>query len=243
MSIVLNDPVVRQDIVDRFNTRVRDLVILSTNWNAATPVWGVPLSTVTSTSMSRAVSGVFTNRNTADPKTGPYINQAGGAYNRTAETVGTPSEVLSQADFASLIGVSLTTSGYITKILRDILIAYAKNHKINLVNTGNIQYPGTPTTGTIITAGSIIYTGTARLNGVVSAVTTNMESDITAAINTRNLNTGQVITATNLYNFIEDCRTIWLNRCFNSAVEQYRYSYCHGSCHSSHGSHGSRGRR
>ena len=69
MSIVLNDPVVRQDIVDRFNTRVRDLVIISTNWNAATPVWGVPLSTVTSTSMSRAVSGVFTNRNTADPKT------------------------------------------------------------------------------------------------------------------------------------------------------------------------------
>jgi 2-methylaconitate cis-trans-isomerase PrpF len=118
------------------------------------------------------------------------------------------------------------------------MILYANNHKMDLRNTGNLTVAGARTSFGLVT-----HTGVARLNGVLPTVSNNVTTDLLASANTRQIKTGSLITATNLNNFIEDCRTIWQNRCLSSAVEEFRYSYCHSSCHSNHGSHGSRGRR
>lgn len=228
MTIVLNDPVVRQDIIDRFNARIRDLVIAETDWVGSTViVAGRTLNTITSGSTSGSTSA-------GGNYPGSY---PAGSYNRTALSTKEP-DPIEQVDFSAEIGGKENVVGHVLNVLKTFMTLYANTHKMDLRNTGNLTTTGARTSFNLVT-----HTGVARLSDVLSSVKTSVESDITNSSNNRNIKTGALITATNLINFIEDCRAIWQNRCLNSAVEEFRYSYCHSSCHSNHGSHGSRGRR
>ena len=236
MSIVVNDPIVKQDIINRFNTRVRDWVIANTNWVASTAVWNTTLGNVTANSTTGQTGS--TNTHGGYPSDGKYPGSiAGGSYNRTTQTTVAPASI-TQANLSADIGANQLTTGHVMKVLKDFMILYANNHKIQLMNTGNLTVSGTRTS-----FGTIPYVGVARLNDVVSTVKTNIQNDINASQLNRDVESGQLITASKLLSFIEDCRAIWTNRCLNTPVEEFRYSYCHSSCHSNHGSHGSRGRR
>jgi hypothetical protein len=227
MSIVINDLVLRQDIIDRFNLRVRDWVVANTNWTSTTPVWNTTVGNVVSKSTTgrTSVGGNF-------PGT-----VAGGSYDRTAFTTPTPSSIL-ETDFSAAIGAGPLTTGHVVKVLKDFMTLFANNHKIQLMNTGNLS-----TTGARTSFGTIPYVGTVRLSDVLTTVKTNVQTDVDNAAINRNVESGFIINASGLLNLIEDCRTIWTNRCLDVVSEEFRYSYCHSSCHSNHGSHGSRGRR
>lgn len=230
MAIVLNDSINRQDIIDRFHLRVRDYITSQTDWIS---------TTIMIASGSRTLNTIVSNSTTGGTSVGGGSpgTYPGGTVNRTAYSTKTPASV-TLAEFSAEIGAKQTTVGHVMEVLKSFMNVYANNHMISLRNTGNLTIAGAKTSFNLIT-----HTGVARLDGVPSTVITNINTDITNSATTRNIATGSLITATNLYNLIEDCRTIWQNRCNTSAVEEFRYSYCHSSCHSSHGSHGSRGRR
>lgn len=220
MSIIVNDPISKQDIIDRFNTRVKDWVVANTNWTAATPVWDTNLGYVVSHSTAAGAHGY-----------------PAGLYNRSAFP-STSQELPTEPDFSSEIGAKALTTGHVVNVLKNFMTLYANTHKMQLMNTGNY----TPSRA-VTTHGTIPYVGVARLDGVVPVVKTNVETDLAYAAENRNVKTGEPIEATNLLALIEDCRAIWTNRCLNVISEEFRYNYCHSSCHSNHGSHGSRGRR
>ncbi len=230
MAIALNDSIVQQDIIDRFHLRVRDYVTSQTDWIS---------TTVMIAAGSRTLNTIVSNSTTGGTSVGGNYPGSfpAGTYNRTAYSTKTPASVTT-ADFSAQIGASQATVGHVMQILKEFMNVYANNHIINLRNTGNLTTAGARTSFNLIT-----HTGSARLNGVPSSVITSINTDLTNSAVTRNIAPGSLITATNLNNLIEDCKTIWQNRCNTSAVEEFRYSYCHSSCHSNHGSHGSRGRR
>lgn len=198
MTITINDPIEKQDVIDRFNTRVRDWVTSNTNWVSSTSVWNTTV-------------GVVSSNN-----------------GRTAFATAQPDSIL-PINLSADIGAQPLTIGHVVNVLRTFMVTCANSHKVFLQNTGNLA-PAS-------------YTGTIRLNGSPAPTTTAVLSDMTNSAVNRDLESGDLITATNLINFIEDCRSIWTTRCLNSPVETFNYSYCHSSCHSNHGSHGSRGRR
>lgn len=204
MAIASNDTVIRQDIVDRFNSRVRDYVGALTNYVSSTSVWNRNVGYVTLNSTSY-----------------------GGGVNRSTYSSGTPVSA-TEGNFSEIIGAQ-DTAGYIVKVIKNLMSEYTKNHKIYLYNTGNYSPKS--------------YTGTARLNGAPSGTINAVNSDVENAANSNNITQGQEITASKLNNFIESCRSIWYNRCYVSAIETFRYSYCHSSCHTNHTCYNSRGRR
>lgn len=114
MSIILNDLVKKIDIVDRFNTRVRDYVSSLTDWVGGTGVWNTNVATVVANSTSY-----------------------GGGYNRTALGTAQPTGV-DQADLVPIIGAQTTVAGHVGKVLKDFLAVYANTHRITLNNTGNL---------------------------------------------------------------------------------------------------------
>lgn len=234
MTIVLNDQVIQQDIIDRFNTRVRDWVISNTDWISTTSVWNTTLGFVTANSTS---GGTSSRRSTTSPSS-PLFSQPAGTYNRIAQTTNVPDSITAPILDAK-VGASITKTGEVVKVLRDFLVLYANSHKVNLVNTGNRSYPANST----ITPGQVIYTGTARLDNVLSPVKELVQADVDASLIANTIKDGEKLNAISMNAFIEDCRSIWTNRVFNTPVEEFRYSYCHNSCHSNFGSHGSRGRR
>lgn len=206
MSIATSNLINKQDVVDRFNTRVRDFVTTSTSWTASTAVFNTTVGNVVANSIA-----------------------AGGTVNRVAQATAQPTGVAT-TDLGAMIGASSTSVGHVVNVLKTFLTLYANNHTVTLTNTGNLS-PAS-------------YTGTVRLDGAPSTVTANIASDIAAAATARNITNAALITATNMNNFIEDCRTIWTNRAFTSSVEEFKYNYCHSNCHSNcHANHGSRGRR
>lgn len=235
MSIVINDPILKQDIIDRFNTRVRDWVTANTNWVAGTYVWNTSVGHV----VANSTNGQTGSTNLGGPPSdGTYPGYIGGGdYNRTAFSTTQPASI-APVDFSAEIGAQPLTMGHVVNVMRNFMVLYANNHRVELMNTGNLA-----TNGTRTSFGTIPYNGVVRLSDVVPAVKTNVLNDMNAAAVNRDVESGEVIVATGIINFIEDCRNIWTVRCFNPTVEQFRYSYCHASCHSNHGSHGSRGRR
>lgn len=213
MTIITGDLITKQEIIDRFNLRVRDWVTANTNWLSTTAVWNTNVGTVTANS----TTGGSTQTGTA-----------GGSYNRTTFSTAAPAAP-QESDFNLVIGAR-TNAGTVVQTLKNFMILYANNHKINLLNTGNVA----PTS----------YTGVARLNGTPAATVTNIGTDVDNAAIANNLATGQVITATNINAFIESCRTIWSNRCNpTNPLEEFRYNYCHSSCHTNYTCYNSRGRR
>lgn len=204
MAIASGELITKQDLVDRFNLRVRDYVTANTNWISTTGVWDTNVGTVTVNSSAYAAS-----------------------TNRVTQATPAPSAI-AVSDLNDIVGAKAIT-GDVVIAMRAFLVLYANNHRINLSNTGNY----TPAS----------YTGIARLNGVPAATVTNITNDVDSAATTAGINANTVVNASNLYNFIESCRTIWYNRCAATALETFYYSYCHNSCHSNVTCYNSRGRR
>lgn len=229
MTIALNDPITREDIIDRFHLRVRDYVTSQTDWiNSTVIISGrFDLDSVTrnSTSGGTTVGG------------GSPGTISGGTVNRITYSTKTPAAIPT-TEFSSEIGASSITVGHVMEVLKSFMNLYANNHMVNLRNTGNLTTGGSKTSFNLVT-----HTGVARFNGSPSATLTSITNDLANSATNRGIQTGALITATNLNNLIEDCRSIWQSRCNSGAIEEFRYSYCHSSCHGSHGSHGSRGRR
>ena len=218
MAIQTGDVITKLDIINRFNSRVRDWVTANTNWISSTIVWNTTVGNVTANS-------------TAGGST--QMGNPGGTYNRTTSATAAPDSI-QEANLNTVIGADKDSAGKIVKVLKDFMILYANNHKINLINTGNIP-PGND--------GTVGYTGVARLNGAPAATVSAITADVDAAAIANGLQTGQIINATKINNFIESCRTIWTNRSLNTAIEDFYYNYCHSSCHTSYTCYNSRGRR
>jgi hypothetical protein len=113
MAIASSDLIIKQDLVDRFNTRVRDYVNSYTNWTSGTGVWNTNVGVVTSRSTSY-----------------------GGGVNRTSYSTTLPTSA-ALGNFTDLIGAK-TTSGFIVKAIKSLMTEYAKTHKVYLQNTGNL---------------------------------------------------------------------------------------------------------
>lgn len=233
MAIAINDPITRNDIINRFNSRVRDWVTANVTLLGGTSVWNTNVNYVTSNSTAFGTSQSYSNTSS-----GAGYSLPGGSYNRGTYSTAEAASIAT-SDFASLIGASNTTAGHVVSLLKNFMVLYANTHRIQLINNGNYAYPS----NSIISPGQVIYQGVARMDGVVSSVSSAVSSDVDAAANNRGIVSGNTITASQMNNFIEDCRSIWTTRALNTPVEVYRYNYCHGSCHSSFSSHGSRGRR
>lgn len=109
--------------------------------------------------------------------------------------------------------------------IRNFLKSTELNHVVSFQNTGNL-------------GGN--QQGIARLNTTHGI---NMDSDINSAFANSNVAPNKRLDSSEYNDLIEQCRTIWNNRCLNSGVQQiYYYNWCHSNF-SNFGSHGSRGRR
>lgn len=152
----------------------------------------------------------------------------GGPYSRTTAANNIASPQMIGSDLPNKLQAS--TSGLtVVSVLRNFLLSYANNHRITLQNTGNL----TPAN----------YVGVAKLNDLVQTTKNQITTDVNAAAVANNIMSNKTISGLEIDGFIDDCKNIWINRCFTTPPEVFYYGFCHSSCHSNHGSHGSRGRR
>jgi hypothetical protein len=152
----------------------------------------------------------------------------GGPYSRTTSADNIASPQMIGSDLPNKLQAS-TTGLTVVTVLRNFLLSYANNHRIKLQNTGNL----TPAT----------YFGVAKLNDLVQVTKDQITTDVNAAAVANNIMSNKTISGLEIDGFIDDCKNIWINRCFTTPPEVFYYGFCHSSCHSNHGSHGSRGRR
>lgn len=132
----------------------------------------------------------------------------------------------STAQVADLVEADVSQVGALTKVLRDFMIFYARNQRVYLNNTGN--YGGSTS-------------GVVRLN-TSNGLDASMSSQITNAINSRAVTGNSLVDASNLENFLIDCRNIWASLCATNNIKTYNFNYCHTN-HTNYPQHGSRGRR
>ncbi len=112
MAIITENIISKQDIIDRFNLRVRDWVTSNTNWVAGTGVWN--------TNVEYVLYYSYDN----------YTGDWKGIYHTTQPSAP------SQADLNLIIGAR-TNAGTIVQTLKNFMSLYADNHRIILRNTGN----------------------------------------------------------------------------------------------------------
>jgi hypothetical protein len=233
MTISKDNAVSRQDLLLRFRDRVRQLVVSSTPW-----------------------PGTF------EIRPGRTLNAITGGH--VQNTVQPPEENFNNVQDNIISNIDNTSS--FIRAVRDIMEVYARNNRISFRNLGNspggidywinssyqpgssnpnfgsLTWPGTGVTPNYPANTRVIETNVARSdrdNGAASLVRTDVDN----AANSNNLRSKDlVIDSSDIENFFNACRNIWVNRCNNISLRTYDYNYCHGSFNS-HSSHSSRGRR
>jgi hypothetical protein len=153
----------------------------------------------------------------------------GGPYDRTTSANKIAEPAMISSDLKNSVSTAVDGANTIVSTLRNLLISYSNNHKITLRNTGNLSPP--------------THVGVAKLNDLLQTTKDQIIADVNLAASESNISKGKKITNLDIDGFIDDCKNIWINRCFTTPPEIFYYSFCHSSCHSNHGSHGSRGRR
>jgi hypothetical protein len=244
MAIVKDEGITREDVINKFNLRVRDWVASNVTllgnrtytashsvWNG-TPGWknggdtSGPAYRVTRTLNSTAAALALNSTN------------AGGATDSILNTDRILSEVMLTSDFTPDVGAANST-GHVIKILRDMMASYSRVHQIRIQNIGNLTFSISGVAGTMLSDTGVAIGTTTRPTAIAL-----MNTDMDLYINTNNLKAGGTLDADKFNNFLETCRSIWLNRCVNSGVlETFNFSYCHSSCHSNVTCYNSRGRR
>lgn len=237
MAIATDELITKQDIINRFHTRIKDFVATKVNILPSKPfqnsvrVWnGTPGSQSrgsTHPNHTQAYTVVRTLNTTAAAIAADSATY-GGDPNSTLSTG--PTATISTTDFSDGIGASPGDAGEVANVLREFLKIYARVHFASFENTGNLA----PLVTQGVVSSSNLPTATANL----------INTDVASALTARGINDGKLTHASSFISFIEDCRTIWTNRCQNAgAIETFKFSYCHNSCHSNVTCYSSRGRR
>jgi hypothetical protein len=234
MAIATDQLITKQDIIDRFHTRIKDFVatkvtVLPTQpFQNSVRVWnGTPGTQGRGSTLGQAYTVVRTLNTTAAAIAADSAAN-GGDPNATLSTG--PTALITNGQFSDGIGASPGDAGEVANVLREFLKIYARVHYATFVNTGNLA----PLVTNGVVSSSNLPTGTANL----------IDADVASALTARGVNDGKLTESTSFLAFIEDCRTIWTNRCQNAgAIETFKFSYCHSSCHSNVTCYSSRGRR
>ena len=243
MSIASNQAVTRQDIIDRFNTRIKDWVgthvtiPASQAYTGSYRVWdGTAGWQEHSTHPSNTLTyTVVRTLNTTAGAIAANSTTHGGATNSTLTNDPVPTEAITPVDFSAAIGIKGTTVGHVTSVMKSFLKQYSKIHATSFLNIGNLVPNGWP---------GLTLTGVTKGTTIPEVSSANMDSDIELWMEMNNLKSGSTINPTQFIDFIEQCRTIWYNRCINNGVlETFRFNYCHNSCHTNVTCYNSRGRR
>jgi hypothetical protein len=151
----------------------------------------------------------------------------GGTINRTTQTTAAPAGPTVTQLNATI--KANTAADSIVQVLKSFMVEYAKSMKVTLTNTGNLA-PAS-------------YTGVIRTTTANAAASNLVSTDVDAAATSNQMTGNTLVTAAKVNGFIESCRTIWTNRMNTGVIEDYRYSYCHSSCHTNYTCYSSRGRR
>jgi hypothetical protein len=247
MTIQTNDLVTRQDIINKFNERIKAWVGTHVNtfastrftathrvWNGRTPVGnGAQSSDPASWPIGSHEWYFYTTQTTLDTTAG-YIAATSPWYD--GETVSTltddpvPSEVITQDMLSADIGGGQYQAGHVIKVMKDFLKVYSKIHMVAFQNIHNLS--------------PHYITGVAKGTTIPSVIHGQIDSDIDNLALTKKLKSGTELDASEFLDFIDSCRTIWYNRCIGGGVlETFKFSYCHSSCHSNVTCYNSRGRR
>jgi hypothetical protein len=215
MTISKDNQISKNQLLLRFQERVRDFVVSSTSWVSSTVIRpGVTLGAITG---SEAQS-------TATP---------------AAENISAVTDIVT-ANLNSTQSIVRAFRDIMVVYSRNNKISVR-----NLGNSpGGLDYVlnGGYRAGDSVPNYNVTETAVVRLS-TDNGTATLVSSDVTTAANTRNLNSkDNQVDASNLESFFTDCRNIWSNRCNNASLKTYDYNYCHGSF-GAHSSHGSRSRR
>lgn len=215
MTISKNNQISKNELLLRFQERVRNLVVDSTSWTRSTAIRpGVTLGAITG--------------NAAQTTTTPETDNISSVSDPISANLNTTQSIIRAFRDIMLIysrnhKISVRNTGN---------------------SPGGLDYVlnGVYRAGDSVPNYNVTETAVVRMdsdNGTASLVT----SDLNTSVNTRNLNTkDNLIDASNLEDFFTDCRNIWTTRCNNAVIRNFDYNYCHGSF-GAHSSHGSRSRR
>lgn len=242
MSIATNEAITRQDIIDRFNLRIKTWVgsnvniLPTTTWTGSYRVWDGThgwQGQSTDPNHTLAYTVVRTLNTTAQAIAQNSIAN-GGATNSTLTATTLPDESVVETNFSAAIGIE-NKSGHVAKVMKDFLRYYSKIHKTRFQNAGNLAPAGWGGTSLIgITNGTTI----------AETAATQMNADIDTWLINNKMKTGSTFNPTQFITFIDACRTIWYNRCINGDVQEtFRFNYCHNNCHTNVTCYNSRGRR
>lgn len=242
MTIQTNDSVTREDIVARFNSRLRDWVgthvtiFASTPYTASHRVWdGTPGSQSRGSTTGSAYKETRTLNTTAGAiASGSSAVASAEGYTGTGQSATltndpVPAEVMTVAGLSGDIGATSTTAGHVVKVMRDLIREYAKIQKVTFDNVGNLE--------------PLKWTGVVKASNTPSIVNTKISNDIDAYLLSTNFKSGAALDPVKFLAFIEQCRTIWQTRCLNTTTRVFYFNYCHSSCHSNETCYNSRGRR
>jgi hypothetical protein len=230
MTLEVEKAIEQQDIVDRFNLRIRDYVGNHNTINPGTvfsgyaDVWNGQVATQGHSTINNLHRIYYNTRASAVAANGI------GAPATTLYNNGTkPAAEMAASDFDSIIGTG-DNIGHVVKVIKNFMRNYSRIHYARFQNTGNV--------------GPYNWYGVVHGNNESSAAANSMDSDMIVAKEQSGVKDGASLTAVSMIDLIERCRTIWYNRCVNGGVRTtYKFSFCHNSCHSNVTCYNSRGRR
>jgi hypothetical protein len=222
---VVDNPLSKAEIISRFGAWLRTHILSENDWVASSVIVpGHTAANITGGTTPKRPSGMALYGGNPPNPTMPadvVLPLPSGRAMDTAEP-GLPTD----ANFLDSAEADLTQGGSVTRVLRDFMIVYARSQRVFFTNTGNL-------------GGSV--SGVIRLS-TSNGLDTAMGNQVNSAVTNRGLTGDAVINASNLENFLSDCRNIWTNLCNTSNVATYQFYYCHTN-HSNYSQHGSRGRR
>lgn len=215
MTISKDELINKNELLLRFQERVRTLVVNSTSWVNSTVIRpGVTLGAITG--------------NEAQATTTPPAESISSVIDTVTANLNSTQSIIRA--FRDIMVVYSRNNKISVRNLGN------SPGGLDYVLNGTYQ-PGSSTPNYNVTETAVVRLSTD--NGTSTLVST----DVTTAVNNRNLNTkDNLVDASNLEDFFTDCRNIWSNRCNNASLKTYDYNYCHGSF-GAHSSHGSRSRR
>lgn len=247
MAIQKDNSVTREDIITKFNERIRDWVgtnithlgstriTKSTRVSTGTYQWGngVPSTWYLDYAVGSSGYNAYSKIVTLDTTVGTIMANSvanGGVYNATIDDTKNPTETIVASDFAAEIGSSGTEAGNVARVMKNFLRMYTTIHKVRLENTGNIE----PAHLDVVVKSP---------NAIPSAADL-IDSDIETLRVTSNFKSGEPLNPAKFLTFIDNCRLIWKTRCVDSSpLETFKFNYCHNSCHTNRTCYNSRGRR
>lgn len=154
-----------------------------------------------------------------------------------------PSSASLATNISDVVSNSTVSTTGIARNLVNLMRTYALSYRVRFTNSQtSVTNKGITTDVYSLrfdTAPPIPNTNPVQYTNLLDTV----ESDVLAALANRGISTKDaLIDASNFENFITDCRNIWSNRCNNTFLREFVYTFCHTN-HVNHVNHGSRGRR